>query len=90
MDKYGVSSSIESGSGIVALDISGFNEGSSIYITVDSYNDKYTNRMNYNFSKDVPNYDSFNLLQDYKFTYSDGTTSYKHNVSDGHGGFKIY
>ena len=30
MDKYGVSSSIESGSGIVALDISGFNEGSSI------------------------------------------------------------
>ena len=88
--KYDTSPYIYSGSGLVILDLSEFKEGDSIYITYDSHDDTYSRLIYYNFTQDYPGWEDPNLLQGKKYSYSDGSTSYKHNVSDGWGGYRIY
>ena len=88
--KYEASPYIYRGSGLVILDLSEFKEGDSIYITYDSHYNTYTRTIYYNFTKDYPSWENPNLLQGRKDSYSDGSTSYKHNVSDGYGGYRIY
>ena len=87
--QYGVTPPIYDGKGIVVLDISEFKDDSSIYITINSYNEKYTSSMRYNFAKYSPVNENINLTS-IKITYSVGTTSYKHNVSTPWGGYRVY
>ena len=53
LKKYDKTSTLEY-SGVVALDVSDFEEGDSIYISVNSYFDKYYNYINYTFSNIYP------------------------------------
>ena len=90
LKKYGVTPSIYSGDGIVALDLSEFKEGDSIYITYDTVDGEYSELIYYNFTTTYPDGKDPNLLKGRQYCYSDGYTTIKHNVSDGRGGYRIY
>ena len=88
LEKYG-SKSIYSGSGLVVLDVQGFNPGDSIYITYNSYDDEYSERIYYNFTDSYPQWEDPNILQNRMECYSDGMTTIEHNVSYGNT-YRIY
>lgn len=76
-------------SGLVALELDKFSTGEDIYITVSAYNGDTLHYLDYSFEEDFP-YTENMYLSGYKDPYSTGTTSHKHNVSNGHGGYTIY
>ena len=80
---------IYSTSGLVALEIDKFDTDEDIYVTYTGYNGKIVRNIKYTFMTEFP-YDEGMYLPFTNSPYSDGTTSHKHNVSDGHGGYTVY
>ena len=80
---------IYSGKGLVALELQEFDTDDSIYITYSAYDGNIHNYVKYIYTDEFP-VDNDMYLPNNKDPYTSGTTSHKHNVSDGHGGWRVY
>ena len=95
LKKYDDTPNIQSGSGLVVLDVLDFNEGDSIYVTYHTYQGKssyssYPDSTYYLFSNDFPTSDNQSILTNVLKCYSDGSSSTQHNESTGYDTYHIY
>lgn len=86
---FGQLEKIKDGYGLVVLELDKFDLGDKIYITYTASNGNISNFIYYSFTDEYPNSDQMNLSQLLN-AYEEGSNTQKHNVSNGHGGRKIY
>ena len=80
---------ITDGYGLIVLDLDKFDLNDKIYITYEAYQGNISSFIYYTFNDTYPTNETIDLPEKLD-SYTHGTTQHKHNISNHHGGYRVY